>query len=91
VTSLAVNSSLSVTVAVSGSSGTPTGGVDISGGGYSSGQQTLSSGSTTRSPPLVPLLSRRATAGIAITTPTPERPRLPSTMCLRRQARTPLR
>ena len=47
VTSLAVNSSLSVTVAVSGSSGTPTGGVDISGGGYSSGQQTLSSGSTT--------------------------------------------
>jgi hypothetical protein len=47
VSSLAVNSALSVTVAVTGSSGTPTGGVDISGGGYSSSQQTLSSGSAT--------------------------------------------
>jgi hypothetical protein len=44
VTGLSVNSPLTVTVNVSGSSGTPTGGVTISGGGYSSSSQ-LSSGS----------------------------------------------
>jgi hypothetical protein len=45
VATLSVNTPLSVTVNVSGSSGTPTGGVDISGGGYSSSSLTLSSGS----------------------------------------------
>jgi hypothetical protein len=50
-TSIAVNQPLSVAVAVSGSAGTPTGGVSLTGGGYSSGSQTLSSGSTTFSIP----------------------------------------
>ena len=45
--SVAVNTSLSVAVAVTGSSGTPTGTVNISGGGYTSPQQTLSSGNAT--------------------------------------------
>ncbi len=46
-TSISSNQSLSVVVTVSGSSGTPTGTVTLSGGGYSSGAETLSSGSYT--------------------------------------------
>jgi hypothetical protein len=46
-TIVAVNSPLSVSVSVTGSSGTPTGTVNISGGGYTSPQQTLSSGNAT--------------------------------------------
>jgi hypothetical protein len=47
--SFAINSNvaLSVTVAVSGANGTPTGSVTLSGGGYTSSATTLSSGSAT--------------------------------------------
>ncbi len=50
-TSIAASQTLSIAVAVSGSAGTPTGGVNVTGGGYSSPSQTLSSGSTTFSVP----------------------------------------
>ena len=49
--SIVSNQSLSVTVAVTGASGTPTGSVTISGGGYTSPAQTLASGSATISIP----------------------------------------
>jgi hypothetical protein len=45
--SIMANQSLSVAVTVAGSSGTPTGAVTLSGGGYTSSVQALSSGTTT--------------------------------------------
>ncbi len=45
--SILSNQSVSVAVTVTGSSGTPTGSVTLSGGGYTSLSQTLSAGSTT--------------------------------------------
>ena len=45
--SIVANQSVSVAVTVAGSSGTPTGSVTLSGGGYTSSSQTLSAGSTT--------------------------------------------
>ncbi len=45
--SILANQSVSVAVTVAGSSGTPTGSVTLSGGGYTSSSQTLSAGSTT--------------------------------------------
>jgi hypothetical protein len=45
-TSVAVNAALTVQVSVAGSSGTPTGSVSLTGGGYTSPSQALTSGST---------------------------------------------